>query len=100
MTDKILIVDDELFNLDLLEQDLTDRGFAVERARHGAGALQKNEAFRPGLVLLDYMMPGLSGLDVLREIRASESDVPVVMMTAHGSIEAGAQASKRGAWGL
>jgi DNA-binding NtrC family response regulator len=98
MTDKILIVDDEPFNLDLLEQELNDRGFAVERARDGAEALQKNDALRPDLVLLDYMMPGLSGLDVLREIRASESDVPVVMMTAHGSIEVAVQAMKLGAY--
>ncbi len=44
MTDKILIVDDEPFNLDLLEQELADRGYAVERARNGAEALQKNDA--------------------------------------------------------
>jgi len=98
MTDKILIVDDEPFNLDLLEQELADRGYAVERARNGAEALQKNDALRPDLVLLDYMMPGLSGLDVLREIRASESDVPIVMMTAHGSIEVAVQAMKLGAY--
>ena len=98
MTDKILIVDDEPFNLDLLEQELTDRGFAVERARDGAEALQKNETLRPDLVLLDYMMPGLSGLDVLREIRSSESEVPIVMMTAHGSIEVAVEAMKLGAY--
>ena len=76
MADKILIVDDERFNLDLLEQELTDRGFAVERAEGGADALRKIESSRPDLVLLDYMMPGMSGLDVLREIRTSEPDVP------------------------
>ena len=98
MTDKILIVDDEPFNLDLLEQELTDRGFAIERARDGAEMLQKTEALRPDLVLLDYMMPGMSGLDVLRELRTSESDVPVVMMTAHGSIEVAVEAMKLGAY--
>jgi two-component system, NtrC family, response regulator HydG len=98
MTDTILIVDDEPYNLDLLEQELTDRGFAVERARSGAEALQKNEALRPDLVLLDYMMPGMHGLEVLREIRAGESDVPVVVMTAHGSIEVAVEAMKLGAY--
>ena len=98
MTDKILIVDDEPFNLDLLEQELTDRGFAIERARDGAETLQKIEALRPDLVLLDYMMPGMSGLDVLRELRNSESDVPVVVMTAHGSIEVAVEAMKLGAY--
>ena len=98
MADKILIVDDEPFNLDLLEQELADRGFTTERARDGAEALRKHDAVRPDLVLLDHMMPGMSGLDVLRELRASESDVPVIMMTAHGSIELAVQAMKLGAY--
>src|SRR4030095_10390324 len=91
-------VDDEPFNLDLLEQELTDRGFAIERARDGAETLQKTETLRPDTVLLDYMMPGMSGLDVLRELRNSESDVPVVVMTAHGSIEVAVEAMKLGAY--
>ena len=91
MTDKILIVDDEPFNLDLLEQELTDRGYAVERAHDGAEALRTMEALRPDIVLLDYMMPGMSGLDVLRELQSRESDVPIIMMTAHGSIEVAVQ---------
>ena len=98
MADRILIVDDEPFNLDLLEQELGDRGYVIERAADGAEALHKAEAERPDLVLLDYMMPGMSGLDVLREVRASESDVPVVMMTAHGSIQIAVQAMKLGAY--
>src|SRR5262245_15990762 len=98
MPDKILIVDDEPFNLDLLEQELTDRGYVIERALGGAEALEKNETLRPDLVLLDYMMPGMSGLDVLREIRNSESEVPIVMMTAHGSIAVAVQAMKLGAY--
>jgi DNA-binding NtrC family response regulator len=98
MTDKILIVDDEAFNLDLLEQELTDRGYTVERAHDGAEALRTMEALRPDIVLLDYMMPGMSGLDVLRELQSRESDVPIIMMTAHGSIEVAVQAMKLGAY--
>ena len=98
MPDKILIVDDEPFNLDLLEQELADRGYAIERARDGVEALRKSEFTRPDLVLLDYMMPGMNGLDVLKEIRDGEFDVPVVMMTAHGSIEVAVQAMKLGAY--
>jgi DNA-binding NtrC family response regulator len=98
MPDRILIVDDEIFNLDLLEQELADRGYVVERARDGAEAVRKCESTRPDLVLLDYMMPGMNGLDVLKEIRGGESDVPVVMMTAHGSIEVAVQAMKLGAY--
>jgi DNA-binding NtrC family response regulator len=98
MADRVLIVDDEPFNLDLLEQELTDRGLAIERALDGAAALRAIEASRPDLVLLDYMMPGMNGLDVLREVRASEVDVPIVMMTAHGSIELAVEAMKLGAY--
>jgi DNA-binding NtrC family response regulator len=98
MPDKILIVDDEPFNLDLLEQELVDRGYVIERARDGAEALRRCEAGRPDVVLLDYMMPGMNGLDVLKAIRATESDAPVVMMTAHGSIEVAVQAMKLGAY--
>ena len=98
MADRILIVDDEPFNLDLLQQELTDRDYAVDLARSGAEALRKTETFQPDVVLLDYMMPGMSGLDVLRALREAESDVPIVMMTAHGSIEVAVQAMKLGAY--
>jgi len=98
MADKILIVDDEPFNLDLLEQELTDRGYVVERARDGAEALRKIDSLRPDVMLLDYMMPGMNGLEVLGEVQSSGSDVPVIMMTAHGSIEVAVQAMRLGAY--
>jgi DNA-binding NtrC family response regulator len=98
MQEKILIVDDEPFNLDILEQELADRGYIIERARDGAEALQKSDSFRPDLVLLDYMMPGMNGLEVLTEIRKREYDVPIIMITAHGSIEVAVQAMKSGAY--
>ncbi len=97
MTERILIVDDEPFNLDLLAQELKELGYAVERARDGGEALAGVESYRPDLMLLDYMMPGMSGLDVLQELRRRESDVPVVMITAHGSIDVAVQAMKLGA---
>ena len=97
MQERILIVDDEPFNLDLLAQELREMGYAVERALNGPEALARVESFRPDLVLLDYMMPGMSGLDVLRELRKGESEIPVVMITAHGSIDVAVQAMKLGA---
>jgi DNA-binding NtrC family response regulator len=97
MSNKILIVDDEPFNLDLLEQELTDQGYTIERAKDGKETLEKAESFRPDLVLLDYMMPGMNGIEVLKEIRKRENDVPVVIVTAHGTIERAVQAMKEGA---
>jgi DNA-binding NtrC family response regulator len=98
MASKILIVDDEPFNLDLLEQELTDRGYAIERAASGAEALDKVETFHPDLVLLDYQMPGMNGVEVLKHLRAKENETPVVMITAYGTIERAVQAIKEGAY--
>ncbi len=98
MSNKILIVDDELFNLDLLEQELTDLGYTIERANNGLEALQKAESFRPELILLDYMMPDMNGLEVLKELKRRENHVPVVIVTAHGTIERAVEAMKVGAY--
>jgi DNA-binding NtrC family response regulator len=97
MANKILIVDDEPFNLDILEQELTDQGFIVERSENGSEALTKVDSFQPDLLLLDYMMPGINGLEVLKELRHRDNDVPVVMITAYGTIERAVQAMKGGA---
>lgn len=98
MPSKILIVDDEPFNLDLLEQELGDEGYAVERAADGREAMTKFESVRPDLILLDYQMPDMNGLEVLKEIRKRESTVPVVMITAYGTIERAVEAMKEGAY--
>jgi DNA-binding NtrC family response regulator len=97
MPSTILIVDDEPFNLDLLEQELTDLGYSSERASNGAQALKLVEKARPDLVLLDYQMPGMNGVEVLRAIRQTDKDLPVVIITAHGSIERAVEAIKAGA---
>lgn len=98
MPGKILIVDDEPLNLDLLEQELVDQGYIVAKAENGEEALKKVETFEPALVLLDYMMPGMNGLEVLKEIRARSKNIPVIMITAHGTIDRAVQAMKEGAY--
>ena len=97
MSSKILIVDDEPFNLDVLEQELTDLGYAVVRASDGAQALSEIDKLPPELVLLDYLMPGMNGIEVLHAIRKTHKDLPVVIVTAHGSIELAVEAIKAGA---
>jgi DNA-binding NtrC family response regulator len=97
MASKILIVDDEPFNLDLLEQELAELGYATERANNGAQALQKIARANPALVLLDYQMPDMNGIEVLRNLRQTDKDLPVVLITAHGSIERAVEAVKAGA---
>jgi adenylate cyclase len=89
MTNKILIVDDEPFNLDLLEQELQEQGYEIERASDGAEALEKLPVFAPDVVLLDYMMPRMNGLEVLKRLRADEKwrSLPVILLTAKAAQE-------------
>jgi adenylate cyclase len=84
MANKILIVDDEPFNLDLLEQELIDQDYLIERANDGAEALEKLPSFQPDVILLDYMMPRMNGLEVLKRLRADETyrTIPVILLTA------------------
>ena len=89
MPNKILIVDDEPFNLDLLEQELEDQNYTIERANDGAEALDKVPVFQPDLILLDYMMPKMNGLEVLRRLRedALYKSIPVILLTAKATQE-------------
>ena len=89
MPNKILIVDDEPFNLDLLEQELQDQGYTIERAVDGAEALEKVPAFLPDVILLDYMMPNMNGLEVLGRLRKDEKHkgIPVILLTAKATQE-------------
>ncbi|MFN8035164.1 MAG: response regulator transcription factor [Acidimicrobiia bacterium] len=80
----ILVVDDEQSYRDALAVALRQEGFAVELAADGVEALEKFDASRPALVLLDVMLPRLSGIDVCREIR-SRSRVPIIMVTARNA---------------
>ncbi len=79
---KILVVDDEDAIVSLVRKYLQAEGFAVEGARDGREALTKIAGEEPDLVLLDVMLPGIDGLDVLREIRISHPSLPVIMLTA------------------
>ena len=83
-TAKILVVDDTPRNVKLLEDVLTVKGYAVVTAASGAEALGKVDSERPDLVLLDVVMPGMSGYEVCRKIRENPATemLPVVMVTA------------------
>jgi DNA-binding NtrC family response regulator len=97
MSQTILIVDDEPLNLDLLEQELSDLGYAVDRADDGRAALAQLAAKPADLVLLDYQMPGMNGIEVLGEIKNHEPGLPVIIITAYGTIERAVEAIKAGA---
>src|SRR5580698_8280830 len=80
----ILIVEDEESFVEALVVGLKREGFLVKVARDGAEALSAFDIVRPDLVLLDVMLPKVSGIDVCRELRG-RSRVPIIMVTAKGS---------------
>ena len=86
MKPHVLIVEDEEALSALLEYNLTREGFDVRISADGEGAVLAIEEDRPDLVLLDWMLPGLSGLEICRQIRARPDlrDTPVIMLTARG----------------
>jgi DNA-binding response OmpR family regulator len=84
---KILIVDDEPFNVDYLEQELEDRGYETVSASNGQEALEKVATEAPDLILLDVMMPVMDGFTVCRILKDHEATrlIPIVIMTALGA---------------
>jgi len=98
MSENILVVDDEPSNRSILGQVLIRAGYAVETADDGADALKQLDTFRPDLIILDYMMPDVGGMDVLRELRKREDDTPVIMITAYGTVERAVEAMQEGAY--
>ncbi len=84
MTPTVLVVEDEEAFIEALEVGLRREGFAVAIARDGAQALDQFDIVQPDLVLLDVMLPTVSGIDVCRELRR-RSTVPIIMVTAKSS---------------
>ena len=80
--DKILIVDDEVVVCDLLKNYLTLKGYEVYTASDGYTAINKVKEVCPHLVLLDIVMPGISGIQLLKEIKKLNPKTEVIMITA------------------
>ena len=80
----VLVVEDEESFIDALTVGLKREGFRVQVARDGAQALDLFDAVNPDLVLLDVMLPRISGIDVCRQLR-KRSQVPIIMVTAKGA---------------
>ncbi len=94
---RILIAEDEKTQRDLLEGFLKKEGFSVEATANGREALQRLAGGFFDIVALDYKMPELDGLQTLKEIRKLYPDLPVIMMTAYGTIETAVASMKEGA---
>lgn len=78
---KILVVDDEQSIIDLVTAYLRQENYEIFRAMDGPGALKAARAYKPDLIVLDIMLPGLDGIEVLTQLRR-ESEVYVIMLTA------------------
>jgi DNA-binding NtrC family response regulator len=98
MTSRILVVDDERMIRWGLCRALEEAGYQVDQASGGREALEIATRESPDMVLLDYRLPDLTGIDVLRGLRRSLPRVPVVMITAHASIGGAVEAMKEGAY--
>jgi len=93
---KILVVDDQFGVRRLLFETFREDQHEVEMAANGVEALQLLATFEPDLILMDMKMPGMNGIETLGKIRASNSSVDVIMMTAYGDTQNMEQAKDLG----
>lgn len=94
----VLVVDDKEMMRDSVGSTLTRAGFTVRTASDGRAALREIAARRPDAVVTDLSMPGMSGVDLLAEVRRFDEELPVILMTAFGSVQTAVEAMKRGAF--
>src|SRR5262249_51826323 len=94
---RILVVDDDALSREFLVEAVAALGYEPASARSASEALEQIAGARPDLVLTDLRMPGMSGVDLVRRVRAEAPNVPSVLITAHGTIELAVQAMKEGA---
>ena len=95
---KLLVVDDESLINDFLKEIFTRRGFTVDQAFDGSTAMAMIQRHRYDVLIVDRRMPDRDGIEVLKAQMARDPSVPVIMMTAYGSIDSAVEAMKLGAF--
>jgi two-component system phosphate regulon sensor histidine kinase PhoR len=95
---KILIVDDEITVCKSIRQALLNPDYDIDMALSGEEALQKDEEKRYEVIIADLMMPGLSGLDLLKALKAKNTQAKVVMVTGYPTMKTTVQAMQIGAF--
>lgn len=96
--EEILVIDDEKKMHRILQISLEGLGYEVTTASSGLEGVEMARSHMPSLVITDMKMPGMSGMEVLQEIKKMDEDVPVIIMTAYGTVESAVEAMKRGAY--
>jgi two-component system OmpR family response regulator len=95
---KVLLVDDEDDFRETLQKRLRNRKLQVEAAENGYKALELIQTQDFDVVVLDVKMPGMDGIETLKEIKIKKPDVEVIMLTGHASVESGIQGMQLGAF--
>ncbi len=98
MTDRLLVVDDEPSMREFLEILLAQEGYQVATAASGEEGLKIYRQLEPDLILTDVKMPGMSGLDLIREIHALDAAIPIIAITAYASADDAIRAVREGAY--
>lgn len=94
---KVLVVDDEAALREVLTLRLQGWGYEVEAAADVGEAEARIEVGRPDVVVTDVVLPGITGLDLLRRLKRADADLPVILVTAHGGVDSAVEAMKAGA---
>ena len=95
---RVLIVDDEEELVTTIAERLQIRGIQAETATDGETALKMIEANLPQVVVLDVMMPGIGGIEILKRMNAQNLQIPVILLTGYGSTEQGKEGMELGAF--
>lgn len=96
--ERILVVDDEIEACDILKEFLTLKGYEVYTAHDGPTAITKAREVSPRIVLLDIRMPGMGGIEVLKEIKKMDPSIGVIMATAVADHDVAIKALELGAY--
>jgi putative nucleotidyltransferase with HDIG domain len=98
--EKILIIDDEYFILQLSRDILTKSNYNVKTASDGREGIRLLESDKFDLVLTDIKMPGISGLDIIRHLRGYNKEIPIIVITGHGTLDIAIDSLRLGAQGF
>jgi DNA-binding NtrC family response regulator len=93
----VLLVDDEEQFLKVLSQRLEGKGLKVDTSTTGEEALKKVKGKDFDAIILDLVMPGMSGIETLKRIRSENPDLQIILLTGHATVEKGVEAMKTGA---
>src|SRR5690606_34800592 len=94
---KVLVVDDEPALREVLSMRIESWGYEVATAAHVREANERLRELSPDIIISDVVMPEATGIELLRMLKANDPSKPVIMVTAHGSIDAAVEAMKEGA---